>query len=132
MKNVLLLIFIIVAIVLSLGSKAGEFSGAGLRLNEILASKSLSYERLVTTGHEFIEHKSNGTTQDVRLSRVKWLIARHKILALNDISSLKLSNNQVVKARKDELIGAFLSDIKSINIKGNKLSKKDLQVLIIK
>ena len=132
MKNVFLLVFIIMAIVLSLGSKAGEFSGAGLRLNKILASKSLNYDRLVTSGHEFIEHKSNGTTQDIRLSRVKWMIARNKIFSLQDISSLKLSNDQIIKTHQEELLGSFLSDILFIKAKGNKYSRRELQVLIIK
>ncbi len=132
-KNIFLLSFL-AYIAFIQNSNSGEFSGAGIKIKQILESRSLHYDDLVEQGYDFLINNEYRNNNNLNLSKIKWFISNNSLISINDVESFNFSNGSLLDMQDEyhELSSAYLSDLRSIKLATRHILYEQIKVLIVK
>jgi hypothetical protein len=132
-KNILLLSFL-AYIAFFQNADSGEFTGAGIKLRQILESSSLHYDDLVEQGYDFLIKKEYENNDSLDLSKIRWFVLNNNLISINDVLSFKFSNGSILNMRHEghELSTAYFSELSSLILQNKKIPYNQIKVLVVK
>lgn len=98
---------------------AGEFSGAGLKVKNVLKRQNINLKALERSGHGLLFGENTGAGMKVNLARVKYIITQNQAYSLNNVTHINFLQPSAAKSLRDVKILEFdTKKVRTLEIKG--------------
>lgn len=119
MKSLILLIF---SILLIQNISAGEFTGAGKQINQVLRAHNLTPKQIKAQGMKIVKGEVTGAGKAVNLQDVYAVVTKTDLIKMTDVDHIEFIHPSEAKAMKD---------VKRLESAAKKVKKKDILAVIV-
>ncbi|MCP4915229.1 MAG: hypothetical protein GY909_19065 [Oligoflexia bacterium] len=119
MKSLIIVIF---SILLMTNISAGEFTGAGKQINEVLKAHNMSAKQLKAQGMKIVRGEVTGAGLTVNLQDVFAIVTKTDLIKMSEVDHIEFVHPSEAKAMKD---------VKRLDSATKKVNKKDILAVIV-
>ncbi|MBT3584119.1 MAG: hypothetical protein HN509_04375 [Halobacteriovoraceae bacterium] len=123
MKNLIVLLFLSILLIASSQGTAGEVTGGGKSVRQILNENNLDIDQLKKSGFKVLMGENTGAGKTLDLSRISMILSNKKLYTMDDVTHIEFKHPSKAKT---------LSDVIIFEIDKDKVEIGSLQGLIFK
>jgi len=116
-------------------AQSGEFTGQGVKAEDVLVQNHKDPSELVRTGHRILSGELTGIGKSVPLGKVTIFVLEKELVEVDDINALQVGSRTIpIQANSDleELGNTPASEVRSMNAKRKIISSKLIKGLVYK
>lgn len=120
MKNIILFIALMI---MATTVWAGEVTGAGQRVDQILKTRGLSINQLKGQGYKVLLGEVTGAGKTVAIDDIQFIVAKNKLFQARDITHIDYKHPSAAK---------MITDIEAIELGAAKVRTQEVDAFIVK